>query len=358
MGKEVATIQEENSLNYEMLLPEEKQKVDELKNSISVLDSNDILQYASNIQGKMADFSDEIMKNMKTKSAGEVGDVLSTLVSEINEFGKNDNSGFNFITKFFRSAKMTAKKLIARYSTVETNIDRITGQLELNKVQLTKDIATFDNMYEENLKFFKELSLYIIAANQKIDELKEVELPKLKQKATETNEEIDIQAANDLANAINKLEKKVHDLGLTRMVSIQMAPQIRMLQSNDTELVEKIQSTIANTIPLWKSQVLLALGVNNSRMAYEAQNKITEATNDLLRKNSELLKQGSIEVAKASERSVIDLEVLKQNNENIISTIEEVLRIHQEGAVKRAEAEKELMLAENTLKEGLSKFRE
>jgi len=332
--------------------------VDELKNSISILESNDILQYASNIQGKMADFSDEIMKNMKTKSAGEVGDVLSTLVSEINEFGKNDNSGFNFITKFFRSAKMTAKKLIARYSTVETNIDRITGQLELNKVQLTKDIATFDNMYEENLKFFKELSLYIIAANQKIDELKEVELPKLKQKATETNEEIDIQAANDLANAINKLEKKVHDLGLTRMVSIQMAPQIRMLQSNDTELVEKIQSTIANTIPLWKSQVLLALGVNNSRMAYEAQNKITEATNDLLRKNSELLKQGSIEVAKASERSVIDLEVLKQNNENIISTIEEVLRIHQEGAVKRAEAEKELMLAENTLKEGLSKFRE
>jgi len=358
MGKEVTTIQAENSLNYEMLLPEEKEKVDELKNSISILESNDILQYASNIQGKMADFSDEIMKNMKTKSAGEVGDVLSTLVSEINEFGKNDNSGFNFITKFFRSAKMTAKKLIARYSTVETNIDRITGQLELNKVQLTKDIATFDNMYEENLKFFKELSLYIIAANQKIDELKEVELPKLKQKATETNEEIDIQAANDLANAINKLEKKVHDLGLTRMVSIQMAPQIRMLQSNDTELVEKIQSTIANTIPLWKSQVLLALGVNNSRMAYEAQNKITEATNDLLRKNSELLKQGSIEVAKASERSVIDLEVLKQNNENIISTIEEVLRIHQEGAVKRAEAEKELMLAENTLKEGLSKFRE
>ena len=358
MAKEVTVIEEENSLDYEKLLPEEKLKVDELKDSISVLDSNDIIQYASNIQGKMANFSDEMMKNMKTKSAGEVGDVLSTLVSEINEFGKSDNSGFSFITKFFRSAKMTAKKLVAKYSTVETNIDRIVGQLELNKVQLTKDVVTFDNMYEENLKFFKEISLYIIAANKKIEELKEIELPKLKQRAAETNEEIDVQAANDLANAINKLEKKVHDLGLTRMVSIQMAPQIRMLQSNDTELVEKIQSTIANTIPLWKSQVLLALGVNNSRMAYEAQNKITEATNDLLRKNSELLKQGSIEVAKSSERAVIDLEVLKQTNENIVSTIEEVLRIHQEGAVKRAEAEKELQMAENSLKEGLSKFRE
>lgn len=357
MSTEIVELNEKDSLNYELLLPEEKDKVDELKNSITVSDSNDIIQYASEVQGKMADFSNEMMKNMKTKSAGEVGDVLSTLVAEINNFETTDKGLFSFITRFFRSAKSTANKLVAKYSTVETNIDKIVGQLELNKVQLTKDVVMFDKMFEENVQFFKDISLYIVAAKQKIEELKSVELPKLQKKADESKLATDIQAVNDLSTAINKLEKKVHDLGLTRMVSIQMAPQIRMLQSNDVELIDKIQSTIVNTIPLWKSQVLLALGVHNAKMAYTAQNNVTEATNNLLKKNGELLKTGSLEIAKASERAIIDMEVLKQNNQNIISTIEEVIKIHQDGAVKRAEAEKELVNVENTLKEGLSKYR-
>jgi len=247
--------------------------------------------------------------------------------------------------------------MVAKYEVAEINIDKISGQLELSKVQLTKDVVMFDRMFDENVKFFKEISLYIVAANQKIEELRNIELPKLKKKADETKEEIDAQAVTDMSNAINKLEKKVHDLGLTRMVSIQMGPQIRMLQANDIELVDKIQSTIVNTIPLWKSQVLLALGVNNAKMAYNAQNKVTEAINNLLKKNGELLKTGSVAIAKASERSIVDLEVLKQNNQNIISTIEEVIKVHQDGAAKRAVAEKELVEVENTLKEELSKYR-
>lgn len=358
MSTEIMELNEKESLNYELLLPEEKTKVDELKNSISVLDSNNVIQYASEVQGKMADFSTQMMNNMKTKNAGEVGDVLSTLVAEINQFEPSDTGMFSFITKFFRSAKSTLKKMVAKYSTVETNIDRIVGELELGKVQLTKDIVMFDEMFEENVKFFKDISLYIIAANQKIEELKNVELPKLQKQADESKSPTDIQAVNDLTAAINKLEKKVHDLALSRMVSIQMAPQIRMLQSNDIELVDKIQSTIVNTIPLWKSQVLLALGVNNAKIAYNSQNKVTEATNNLLRKNGELLKTGSLEIAKASERAIVDLEVLKQNNQNIISTIEEVIKIHKEGAEKRAKAENELADIENTLKEELSKYRE
>jgi len=358
MSNEIVELKEKESLNYELLLPEEKERVDELKNSIEILDSNNIIQFASGVQGKMADFSNQMMKNMKTKNAGEVGDTLSTLVSQINEFEPNDTGKFAFIARFFRSAKGTIKKLVAKYSTVETNIDRIVGQLELNKVQLTKDIVMFDDMYKENLQFFKDISLYIIAANKKIEELKNIELPQLKKKAEESKEETDIQAANDMSNAINKLEKKAHDLSLSRMVSIQMAPQIRMLQSNDVELVDKIQSTIVNTIPLWKSQVLLALGVNNAKLAYSAQNKVTDATNELLRKNGELLKTGSLEIAKASERAIVDLEVLKQNNQNIISTIEEVIKIHQEGSIKRSEAEKELVNIENKLKEELGKYRE
>lgn len=357
MNEQIIELQGNKTLNYDELLPEQKTKVDELRTSIKVLNSNDVIQYASEIQGKMADFSDEMMKNMKTKSAGEVGDVLSTLVAEINEFDSLDAGRFSFITRFFRNAKMMAKKMVAKYSKVETNVDRIVGQLELSKVQLTKDIAMFDAMFNENVKFFNDISLYIIAANQKIEELKNKELPELKQKAEESKLATDVQTANDMATAINKLERKVHDLGLTRMVSIQMAPQIRMLQSNDVELVDKIQSTITNTIPLWKSQVLLALGVNNSKMAYNAQNKVTEATNELLRKNGELLKQGSLEIAKASERSIIDLEVLKQNNQNIVSTVQEVIQIHQDGAKKRADAELELQNVENALKEELSKFR-
>ena len=348
---------EEKALNYEDLFPEEKEKVEELKNSIVVENSNNIIGYASVVQGKMAEFSDSMMKSMKTKSAGEVGDVLSTLVSEINEFDKVDTGMFSFITRFFRGAKGMAKKMIAKYSTVETNVNRIIGQLELSKVQLTKDIAMFDNMFNENEKFFRDISLYIIAGNKKLEELKNIELPKLKEKAKETGLATDIQMVSDLEGSITSLEKKIHDLSLTRMVSIQMAPQIRMLQVNDTELIDKIQSTLVNTIPLWKSQVLLALGINNSRMAYNAQNKVTETTNNLLKKNGELLKQGSLEIAKASERSIIDVEVLKQNNQNILSTIEEVINIHKDGALKRAEAEKELALAEAQLKEGMLKMK-
>ena len=358
---ENTALAEENvqkSLNYELLLPEEKEKVDELVASFEVKTANDVIQFASNVQEKMAIFSNTVLDNEKTKDSGEVGDVLAGLVAQINDFdaiatGENQN----IFEKIFKKGRNSVEKIVAKYSKVETNVDRIVNTLEKNKITMMKDIAIYENMYNENVEFFKELSLYVIAADKKLQELNEEELPKLKKIAEETNEEMDIQKVNDLSNMITKLEKKVHDLKITRTISIQMAPQIRMLQNNEMELAEKIQSAIVNTLPLWKSQMLLALGVANAKTAYNAQDALSNATNELLKKNSELLKQGSIDIAKASERAVVDVETLKLTNRNIIDTIEEVMNIHNEGKKNRVLAEQEIIKVENELKECINKVR-
>jgi uncharacterized protein YaaN involved in tellurite resistance len=348
----------QKSLNYDLLLPEEKERVDELVTNFNVKTANDVIQFASNIQEKMAVFSNTVLDNVKTKDSGEVGDILSGLVAQINDFdaiatGENQN----IFEKIFKKGRNSVEKIVAKYSKVETNVDRIVNTLEKNKITMMKDIAIYENMYNENVEFFKELSLYIIAADKKLKMLNEEELPKLKKIAEESKEEMDIQKVNDLTNMITKLEKKVHDLKITRTISIQMAPQIRMLQNNEMELTEKIQSAIVNTLPLWKSQMLLALGVANAKTAYNAQDALSNATNELLKKNSELLKQGSIDIAKASERAVVDVETLKITNRNIIDTIEEVINIHNEGKKTRELAEQEIIEVENDMKECINKVR-
>ena len=360
-GTELSEKKVENSLNYELLSDEERNKVDELIIKMDTSNTNAIIQYAANVQEKMASFSDSVVDSVRTKKAGEVGEVLASLVSEINDFdavaSKNDGGILTKLESLFHRGKNQVEKIVAKYSTVESNVDKIANTLEKNKITMLKDIAVFENMFNENVKFFKEISLYIIAAEKKLEFLKNEELPKLKKTAEETQEEMDVQKANDLSDIITKLEKKVHDLKISRVISIQMAPQIRMLQSNESELVDKVQSAIVNTIPLWKSQLLLALGVANARTAYKVQDDLANATNELLQKNSELLKQGSIDIAKASERSIVDIETLRITNRNIVETIEEVIRIHNDGAKNREIAEQEILQVENELKDQLNKVR-
>ena len=253
--------------------------------------------------------------------------------------------------KLFNSAKKQLDKLVAKYSKVETNIDRVEAELEKHKLQMLKDINIFDTMYDKNLEYFKEISLYIIAGERKLKELREVVLPELQRKARESGEQLDAQKVNDMENTINRFEKKIYDLKTTRIISIQMAPQIRLLQNNDAELVEKIQSSLINTIPLWKNQLVLALGINNAKQALGAQKAVTELTNDMLKKNSELLKQGSIQIAEESERAIVDIETLQKTNRDIIETLDRVIEIHENGRAKRAEAEQELVNIEKELKD-------
>ena len=257
------------------------------------------------------------------------------------------------IMGIFHSAKKELEKLILKYDKVENNIAKIEKQLENHKLQMMKDIAIFDTMYQKNLEYFKELSLYIIAGQKKLEELQNVTLPELKKKAEESGEQTDVQAVNDLANMINRFEKKLYDLKTTRIISIQMAPQIRLIQNNDSELVEKIQSSLINTIPLWKNQIVIALGITNAKNALGAQKQVTEITNEMLKKNSELLKQGTVEIAEESEKAIVDVETLQKTNQDIIETLDKVLEIHEQGKAKRAEAEVELEKIEDELKNKL-----
>ena len=250
----------------------------------------------------------------------------------------------------FTNAKKQFDKIVAKYSKIEKNIDTIEGGLEKDKIQMLKDIAIFDTMYEKNLTYFKEISLYIIAGEKKLQELREVVLPELQKKAQESGEQIDAQKVNDMENTIHRFEKKLYDLKTTRIISIQMAPQIRLLQNNEAELVEKIQSSITNTIPLWKNQMVLALGITNAKHALKNQQAVTNVTNDMLKKNSEILKQGSIDIAKESERAIVDIETLKKTNADIIETLDSVIEIHKNGRIQRQEAEKELKEIEKELK--------
>ncbi|MBQ6404707.1 MAG: toxic anion resistance protein [Bacilli bacterium] len=340
----------EESLNYDLLSKEEKEAIDEFVQKIDVFDSTQVLQFGAASQAKISEFSDSVLEDVKTKNTGAAGDLLAELVAQIKSFDGDVTKDSKGLGKLFTNAKKQFDKIIAKYTKIEKNIDVIENGLEKDKIQMLKDIAIFDTMYEKNLTYFKEISLYIIAGEKKIKELKEVVLPELKKKAEESGEQIDVQKVNDMENTINRFEKKIYDLKTTRIISIQMAPQIRLLQNNEAELVEKIQSSITNTIPLWKNQMVLALGITNAKNALKNQQAVSNLTNDMLKKNSEILKQGSIDIAKESERAIIDIETLKKTNADIIETLDSVIEIHKNGRIQRQEAEKELQEIEKELK--------
>lgn len=342
----------EDSLNYDKLTPEEKKAVDEFNAKIDVFDQTQVLQFGAAAQNKISQFSDSVLDDVKTKDIGETGKLLAELVAEIKSFDGAivEKKG---LSKLFSSVKKEVNTIVAKYNKIEKNVDTIEGGLEKNKVKLLKDITVLETLYNKNLDYFKEVSLYIIAGERKIKELKEVTMPELKAKAEATKEQLDIQKVQDLENTINRLEKKIYDLKTTRLISIQMAPQIRLLQSNDSALVEKIQGSITNTIPLWKNQMVLALGITNAKSALKMEKAVTDLTNDMLVKNSETLKQGSIDIAKESERAIVDIETLRKTNSDIITTLDEVIRIHEEGQARRAEATVELENIEKELKEKL-----
>ncbi|MBR0427710.1 MAG: toxic anion resistance protein [Clostridia bacterium] len=344
----------EKSLNYDALTDEEKKAIDEFITKIDPKNTTQILQYGASAQNNISKFSDSVLEDVKTRSTGEVGDLLAGLVAEIKEFDTDIPQGeVKGLAKIFNSAKKQLEKLINKYSKVETNINRIEKQLEDHKLQMLKDIAVFDTMYDKNLEYFKQLSLYIIAGEKKLKELREVTLPEMQAKAKESGDQTDVQAVHDMENMINRFEKKIYDLKTTRMISIQMAPQIRLIQNNDSELVEKIQSSLINTIPLWKNQIVIALGITHAKSALGAQKAVTDLTNEMLQKNSETLKQGTIEIAEESERAIIDVETLQKTNQDIIETLDKVIEIHQNGRIKRQEAEKQLEQIEGELKDKL-----
>ncbi|NMA50843.1 MAG: toxic anion resistance protein [Mollicutes bacterium] len=343
----------EKSLSYDDLSKAEKEAIDEFNKKLNITDTAQILQFGAAAQNKISEFSDSVLEGVRTKNVGDVGELLSDLVAEIKTFDKSINVNKKGLAKLFYSVKKEITKIIAGYSKIDKNIDIITDGLEKNKITLLKDINIFDNMYEKNLDYFKEISLYIIAGQRKLEELKSEMLPKLKEQAKKSGEQLDVQKVNDLENIINRFDKKIYDLKTTRIISIQMAPQIRLLQNNDAELIEKIQSSINNTIPLWKNQIVLALGINNAKIALKNQQEVSKLTNEMLKKNSETLKQGSIEIAKESERAIIDLETIKKTNSNLIETLDEVINIHKNGRIQRAAAEKELENIEKELKNKL-----
>ena len=344
----------EKSLNYDALTDEEKKAIDEFIEKIDPSNTTQILQYGIAAQNNISKFSDSVLEDVKTRSTGEVGDLLSNLVAEIKEFDTEIPVGeAKGLAKIFNSAKKQLERIINKYSKVETNIDRIEKQLENHKLQMLKDIQIFDTMYEKNLEYFKQISLYIIAGEKKLKELREVVLPEMQAKAKESGDQTDVQAVHDMENMINRFEKKIYDLKTTRIISIQMAPQIRLIQNNDSELVEKIQSSLINTIPLWKNQIVIALGLTHSKTALGAQKAVTDLTNDMLKKNSETLKQGTIEIAEESERAIIDIETLQKTNQDVIETLDKVIEIHENGRTKRQEAEKQLEAIENELKDKL-----
>ncbi len=337
-------------LNDELLSEEEKKVVEEFSQKIDIRDSNMVMQYGAAAQKNIADFSEAALNNVRTKDLGSIGEDLASLVVELKNVGTPEKKG---IAGFFQKKKNEVETLAVSYSKAESNVDRIVKQLENHQVVLMKDIAMFDQMYALNTKYYKELTMYIIAGKKRLEQARTVELEELRKKAEETGAQEDAQAYNDFANLCNRFEKKLHDLELTRMISIQMGPQTRLLQNNDTQMLEKIQSSLINTIPLWKSQMVLALGIEHGKQATQAQSAVTQMTNDLLKKNADTLKMATIETAKEAERSVVDIETLQHTNEQLISTLDEVMKIQTEGAQKRREAEAELGRIEGELKKKL-----
>ncbi len=337
------------------LTPEEQKVVDDFAEKIDITSSALVMQYGSGAQKKIANFSDTALANVRTKDLGEVGDEIANLVVELKSFDAGEEEkGF---LGFFKKQANRLDGMKARYDKAEVNVNKIASSLEGHQVQLMKDIVMLDKLYETNLAYHKELSMYILAGKKRLKRERETTLEELKAKAQRSGLPEDAQAANDFAQQCDSFEKKLHDLELTRMVSVQMAPQIRLVQNNDRLMAEKIQSTIVNTIPLWKSQMVLALGVAHSADAVRAQREVTDMTNELLRKNAEKLKMSTIETARESERGIVDMETLRQTNQSLISTLDEVVKIQEEGKTRRREAEQELGRLENELKQKLLDIR-
>lgn len=335
------------------LSAEEKKQVEDFSKQIDITKANAVLQYGAAAQNKVADFSEQTLKNVRTKDLDSVGDTLEELVKQLKNFDVNEKED-GFFDKLFKKSANSVENLKTKYDSASSNVDKIVKILEDHQVTLLKDINLLDQLYEKNLVNQKELTMYILAGYKKLDEVKNNDLKKALEKAKETSDPEDAQKANDLANAVNRFEKKLHDLELTRVVSIQTGPQIRLLQNNDTLMVEKIQSTLVNTIPLWKSQMLIALGISHSKDAAKAQNEVTEMTNKMLRENAENLKMATIETAKESERGLVDIETLTETNKKLIETLEEVQKIQTEGREKRAAAQVELRKIETELSNKLT----
>ena len=348
--KEVEPVKVDES----MLTEQERAAVDEFVKKIDITDTNLVLNYGVAAQKSVATFSENALSSVRNKDLGEVGETLSNLVVEVKGFGQEEKKGF---AGLFHKQKDKLELMRAQYGKAETSVNRIVSELEKHQVTLMKDIAMLDQMYELNLKYYKELTMYIIAGKKRLAEVRSGELEELRKKAEASGLAEDAQAYNDYAQKCERFEKKLHDLELTRMVSLQMGPQTRLLQNNDTLMVEKIQSSLVNTIPLWKSQMVLALGMEHSRQATAAQSAVTQTTNELLKKNADMLMMGTIATAKEAERSIVDIETLQHTNEQLVSTLDEVVNIQREGAQKRKEAEVELGRIEGELKQKLMELR-
>ena len=338
----------------EVISPEDRKRIDEIKDNIDLVNSQTALQFGINAQRNIAEFSDSILSNIRSKDTGYVGDLLSNLVVKVKSFEPEDKKG-SFVKKIpiIGSLVSNAKSMMAEYDKVSVQVDKIQRELDKARMMMLKDIVMFDNMYERNLEYFKELQLYIKAGEEKIVELQEKTIPKLRMDAMNSQNQMAVQVVNDFENAVSRFEKKIHDLKLSKTIAIQTAPQIRLIQNNDKVLVDKVQSAIYNTIPLWKSQIVIALGLAKQQKVLQMQREITDTTNELLRRNAEMLKQNTIETAKETERGIVDIETVKKVNEDLISTIEETITIQRDGRERRKLAETELMEIENRLKQTL-----
>lgn len=345
---------EEPAIEEPVLSPQEQKMVDDFVAKIDIENTNQILQFGAGTQKKMADFSDAALENVRTQDLGEVGDLLASVVGELKDFDAAEEKG---LFGFFKKQTARVDTLKNRYTKAEGNVAKITETLEQHQMRLMKDSAVLDKMYDQNLAYFKELSMYILAGKKKLQAVRDGQLRELQQKAATSGLPEDAQAASDLENKCGRFEKKLHDLELTRTISMQTAPQIRMIQNNDTTMIEKIQTTIVNTIPLWKSQMVLALGIAHSTEAAQAQRQVTDLTNELLKKNAETLHLASVETAREAERGIVDIETLRQTNQQLIQTLDDVMKIQQEGRVKRQAAEADMRRMENELKSKLLEIR-
>lgn len=345
-------IDESKDLNYVALKPQERTIVDNYMKSIDITNNTSLMKFGAESQNKIAGFSENILKSTMTKDSGEVGDLLIDLSGKLKGFDVNLEGKGGFFG-LFQSARKKIENIKNKYSSLDKVISNVEKQLVTHKTQMMKDIEMFDKLYKENWEHYKEVCLYIIAGDKKLEELKNEILPQLQEKAQKTGEQMDVQAVNDMQSAINRFEKRIYDLKITKTIAVQTAPQIRLIQNNDMQLADKIESSIFTAIPLWKSQFVIALGLNNAQQALEAQKAVSDVTNEMLRKNSEMLKQGTIEIAKESERSVVDVETLVEVNNNLISTIDSVIEIQKQGQEKREQGKQELVRLEDELKNKL-----
>ena len=345
-------------VNYvtEVLSVQERKRVDDIKNSIDLTDSQSSISYGLNAQRNIAEFSNNILGNIRAKDSGQVGELLSDLMAKVNGFSVDTaNKKGSFIKKIplIGSLVNNAQNFMEKYDKLSMQVDRIESQLDKARTAMLKDIVMFDTMYQKNLEYFKELQLYIKAGEEKVQEMQTLTIPKLRQEALASQNQMAVQVVNDFENAVNRFEKKIHDLKLSKTIAIQTAPQIRLIQNNDKILVDKVQTTILNTIPLWKSQIVIALGLSRQQKVLQMQREITDTTNELLRRNAEMLKQNTLETARQTERGIVDIDTIKKVNDDLISTIEETIKIQQEGRQRRQMAETELIQIEDRLKQTL-----